>query len=368
MASEQPLPLTELHYQLTDATVSIENLVANPALFHNFTLLSPKPATIRTTEQQALWLLVKVRNPYPFSWQAVLSYHFLPADRVSFYKVAKDQPKAELLSHTGSDFSFTQRQLPLHSFSQPIQLDAEEQALFIVRLQDAALLGTELTLASLPQLLVASQRQLFYDSAVKGALFVLIFLTFLRGLQLKQRALLALAGFYAAFGVVLGTLNGMAFSLLWPDNPEFNPVMLYISVGLALVFITLFNRYSLPASSRAYALHLNSICLLPALALLFSPLYATGSVKLQLLFICVTLILAVTVLQALYISLTNSAHASSRFSLLAAAATLNLLLVQTRYLSNFAQWLNVGIFLLLAISATLLFSLSKHSASATEQH
>ncbi|GHG72432.1 hypothetical protein GCM10010919_24700 [Alishewanella longhuensis] len=363
LALSQQLPLAqpELHYQITEATLTIESLVSNPALLHNFSELTPQQATIRTTEQQTVWLLAKVTNPYPEALSAVLSYHFLPADKVSFYKLARDLPSAELLGHMGSDLPFAERPLPLHSFSQPIQLAPTEQATFLLRLQDAALLGTELTLAPLPQLLRDSQRQLAYDNVVNGVLLLLVLLACYRGLQQRQFALYPLAGFYLAFLLVLNTLNGMGFSLLWPENPELNPVLLYISVGITLVFLTLFNRATLADKSGRFALYINTGCLLIALTLLFSPLYADGPLKLKLLFSCVSFILAATVLQALYTSLTSNLRYSSRFSLLAAAATLNLLLVQTRYLSSFAHWLNAGLFILLALSAVLLLSIPKHT-------
>lgn len=365
LSQQLPLPAPELHYQITDAALTVENLVADPALLHNFSPLTPKQATIRTTEQQAVWILAKMNNPYPEALAAVLSYHFLPADKVSMYKLARDLPSAELLGHMGSDLPFAERPLPLHSFSQPIKLQNAEQATFLLRLQDAALLGTEVSITPLPQLLLASQRQLAYDNIINGSLLLLVLLAFYRGAQQRQSALYPLAGFYLMFLLVLNTLNGMAFSLLWPENPELNPVLLYISVGATLVFLTLFNRATLPDNAGHFARYTNTGCLLVALALLFSPLYAGGPLMLKLLFSCVSFILAATVLQALYTSLTSNLHYSSRFSLLATMATLNLLLVQTRYLSSFASWLNVGLFMLIVISAVLLLSIPKQTAATS---
>lgn len=364
LSQQLPIPQPELYFQVTDAALTVESLIADPALLHNFNALTPKQATIRTTEQQAIWLLAKVANPYPETLNAVLSYHFLPADKVSFYKLARDFPNAELLGHMGADFPFAERPFPLHSFSQPIRLERAEHATFLLRLQDAALLGTELTVASLPQLLLDSQRQLTYDNLVNGALLLLVLLAGYRGFQQQQAALYPLAGFYLTFLLVLNTLNGMAFSLLWPDNPELNPVLLYISVGITLVFLTLYNRTTLAAHAGRFARYMNTCCLLIALALLFSPLYADGPLKLKLLFSCVSFILGATVIQALYTSLTSNFQYSSRFSLLAATATLNLLLVQTRYLSSFAQWLNAGLFMLLAFSAVVLLSIPKNTQNS----
>lgn len=362
LSQQLPLPAPELHYQITDAALTVENLVADPALLHNFSPLTPKQTTMRTTNQQAVWLLVKINNPYPEALAAVLSYHFLPADRVSLYQLARDLLGAELLGHMGSDLPFAERPLPLPSFSQPIKLERAEQATFLLRLQDAALLGTELSVTSLPQLLLASQRQLAQDNVINGSLLLLVLVALYLGVQQRQAALFALAGFYLTFLLVLNTLNGMAFSLLWPENPELNPVLLYIGVGMTLVFLTLFNRTTLPEHAGCFARYANTACLLVALALLFSPLYADGPLRLKLLFSCVSLVLAATVLQALYTSLTSNLRYSLRFSLLAATATLNLLLVQTRYLSSVAAWLNTGLFILIVLNAMFLLSIPKQAS------
>lgn len=363
LSQQLPIPQAELYYQLSDAEVTIASLTANPALLHNFSPLLQQ-TTLRTNEQQALWLQAKITNPYPEALDAVISYHFLPADRVSFYKLDQDAPSATLLGHMGSDFPFAERPLPLNIFSQPIRLAAGEQATFLLRLQDAALLGTELSITTLPQLLLDHQQQLTNNNLVNGALLLLVLLAAYRGLQQQQNALYALAGFYLTFLLVLNTLNGIGFSLLWPENPEFNPVLLYISVGLALVFLTLFNRSTLPNHAGRFARYSNTGCLLVALALLFSPLYADGALKLKLLFSAVSIILTATVLQAIYTSLTSIIRYSSRFSLLAAAATLSLLLVQTHYLSSFVYWSNVGLFLLISVSAILLLNLPKTETSS----
>ncbi len=366
LSQQLPIPQPELYHQLSDAELTVESLTANPALLHNFSPLSSKQTTLRTTQKQALWLQAKITNPYPEPLDAVISYHFLPADRVSFYKLDQNAPSATLLGQMGSDFPFAERPLPLNIFSQPVRLAAGEQATFLVRLQDAALLGTELSITTLPQLLLDHQQQLTNNNLVNGALLLLVLLAGYRGLQQRQSALYPLAGFYLAFLLVLNTLNGIAFSLLWPENPELNPVLLYISVGLSLVFLTLFNRVTLPNTVGRFARYSNTGCLLVALALLFSPLYADGALKLKLLFSSVSIILATTVLQALYTSLTSNIRCSSRFSLLAAAATLSLLLVQTHYLSSFAYWSNAGLFLLITFSAMLLLNIPKEENSRAD--
>lgn len=360
-AKLEPVRLTSLHYQLLDAAITVDNLVSDPALFHNFKPLNASQSTLRTSEHQALWLMVKLTNTLPDSWEAILSYHFLPADRVSFYQLATDLPTAVHLGDTGSDLPFVERALPLLSFSQPITLAQGEQGTYLVRLQDAALLGTELTVASLPALLVAQQQQTLLASMIHGALIMLIALALCRAWQQQQPALIFMASFYVAFSLILGTLNGLAFSLLWPLNPEINPVILYIGVGLALVLLTLFHRVSMPTPISRYAAYLNTFCLFLALALLFSPLYANGKLKLTLLFICLTIVLAISVLQAIFTSLTSHVRYSSRFSLLSALATLNLLLVQTRYLSHKVYWLDMGLLILLCGSAMVLLAIPKRT-------
>ena len=91
-----------------------------------------------------------------------------------------------------------------------------------------------------------------------------------------------------------------------------------------------------------------------ALLLLFSPLYADGELKLKLLFSCVSLTLSLCIIQALLVSLTTNLAGAPRYALLSTLATLCLLLVQARHLAGFADWLNPGLLLLVAITALAL--------------
>ncbi len=356
---QQPYRINAIQYQLTTADMSASELVAEPALFHKFTPLTPTQNRFRVTEAQALWLLVRFSNPYPEPWEAIISYPFLPVDKISFYRIETDRPSVTLLSRTGSTFPFVERPLPLRSFSQPLRLGIGEHVSLLIKLEDAALLSTELRLSSLTPLLAQSQQQLQYDSLVAGAMLLFIVLAILRGYQQRQAALFHLAGFYVGFLLVLATLNGQAFSTLWPLYPEMNPVFIYISIGFCLVCLTLFNRFSLLRQVGRVALLLNALSLFFGMALLFSPLFASGPLKLKLLFLCLTLVLSITLLQALFVSLTTTIRYTPRFALLAAAATLQLLLVQIHYLAPFANWMHLGVLLLLSVSIMLLLSIPK---------
>jgi len=350
---KKPHRLTQVYYQVTSAELSASDLVANPAYFHNFGALTPGQATIRTTEQQAVWLLLKISNPHSDTWQALLSYHFLPADYVDFYRLDLTLPAAKLLAKTGNALPFPERPYAVSSYSLPLTFNANEQIVVLIKLQDAALLGTELTIAPIPLLIQQVMHSQILDGIIIGIILVLMVLACCHAKQ--QPAFYALAAFYLAFAVSLATMNGMAFSLLWPLYPEINQVMLYISTGAVLFFLCVFNRYSLLKSAKRYALRINRAAALLALILLFSPLFANGPQKLQLLFICVPLVLSINLLQALIISLVSHKPQVARYMLLIVVASLSLLLAQARHLSGLILWLNAALLLLLALSTVLLY-------------
>lgn len=351
---QQSISLTNLQYQITDATVEADQLVRDPAMFHNFRIYAGSRPTIRLSEQQVLWILVKVDNPYQESWEALLYYPFLPADRVSFYQLKPDIPSVRLLTKTGSLLPYSERAMPLRGFSQPIQLKAAEQGDYLLRVQDAALLGTELRIGTLPALIAEEQYQLFSDALLTGALLLLVIFTLVMAKIRRNTAYISLALFYLSFTLVLGVLNGLAFQLLWPVYPELNPVMLYIGVGLCLLAIAHYCRQTLLRQSGSLALLLNVLAITFALLLLFSPLYADGELKLQLLFSCVSIILSLCIIQALVVSLTSNLASAPQYALLITLATLCLILVQTRYLAGFADWLTSGLLLLVTITAIVL--------------
>lgn len=349
----KPHRLSQVYYQITSAELSASELVENPAYFHNFGALTPGQATIRTTEQQAVWLLLKISNPHNDNWQALLSYHFLPADYVDFYQVDLTLPAAKILAKTGSALPFPERPYAVSSYSQPLTFSANEQIVVLIKLQDAALLGTELTIAPIPVLLQSVMHSQILDGIIIGVILVLMVLACCHAQ--RQPAFYALAAFYLTFSVLLTAMNGMAFNLLWPLYPEINQVMLYISTGSALFFLCAFNRYSLLKSAKRYALRINRGAALLALILLFSPLFASGAQKLQLLFICVPLVLSINLLQALITSLVSHRPHVARYMLLIVVAAFSLLLVQARHLSGLILWLNTALLVLLTLSSMLLY-------------
>ncbi|MFN3710029.1 MAG: 7TM diverse intracellular signaling domain-containing protein [Alishewanella aestuarii] len=362
-AIEQPLAeqllqrsivVPKVQYQITAVELSAEELVRDRALFHQFNDLPAGKATLRVTAQQALWLLVQLNNPFPETWQAWLHYPFLPADRLSFYQLQPEIPSAQLLGKTGSLLPYSERALPVRGYVQSISLEANGSATLLLKIQDASLLGTELRLASLPILLAEAQQQLLEDALLSGVLLLLVLTTLYCSWLQRNTALCFLAGFYLSFALVLGILNGLAFNQLWPFYPELNPVILYIAVGSCLLCLTLFSRRSLLQYAGPRARQLNMLAAAAALLLIFSPLFASGPLKLQLLFVSVSIALSIIIIQAIYISLTTELKAAPRYALLATLGTFCLLFVQTRYLSGFAEWLNLAIFLLLVSSALLL--------------
>ncbi|EIW88992.1 response regulator receiver domain protein (CheY-) [Alishewanella agri BL06] len=365
LAQEQPAPQAEqllqqalllgnLQYQITPASTTAEQLVRDPAQFHSFRPLSGRQATLRLNEQQVLWLLIKVSNPYPESWQAMLYYPFLPADRISFYQLQPEIPSVKLLGKSGSLLPYSERALPLRGYSQPIQFKANEQHSYLLQIQDAALLGTQVKLGTLPILMAEEQQQLVGEALLTGALLLLVIFTLAIARAHRNPAYISLALFYLCFALVLSVLNGLGFSLLWPTYPELNPVLLYISVGLCLLALTHYCRLTLLRQSGSWARLLNALATASALLLLFSPLYADGELKLKLLFSCVSLTLSLCIIQALLVSLTTNLAGAPRYALLSTLATLCLLLVQARHLAGFADWLNPGLLLLVAITALAL--------------
>lgn len=350
----QSLPLTKVQYQLTAAGLEASALVRDPALFHNFRPLPANKRSLRLGEDQSLWLLIKVENPYSQPWDALLYYPFLPADRLSFYQLQPEVPAVHFLGKTGSLLPYSERALPLRGYSQPVQLAAGGEASYLLRLQDAALLSTELKLGTLPVLLAEEQQQIIGDALLSGALLLLVVFTLAVARARRSWAYVSLAGFYLGFNLVTSVLNGQAFSLLWPRYPELNPVMLYISVGLCLLALTAYCRLTLLQQAGRWSRILNSLAMLSALILLFSPLFADGELKLQLLFSCVSVSLSLCIIQALLVSLSTTLVSAPRYAVLSTLAALCLLLVQARHLAGFAEWLNPGLFLLLIVTALVL--------------
>ncbi len=352
--------LQQLYYLTTPATLTLDELLADPAYHHSFRLLS-KQQKVLFQEHQAVWLFARLSNSSSRTLRSILEYDFPLADKIEIYQVDRQNQDVRLLSRSGNAYPYSERALPYRSFAVPLSLKPASETDIFIKVQDAAVVPSEVLLWQHEHFMAAKQQQALLDGVLQGILILLALYNLMLFARQQQVHYLYYCGFFASFALVVAILNGMAFALLWPDYPEINQSILYIAVGACLLCLNLFMRFGLTNLTGSWWYRCSQISSFSALLLLFSPLFASGQFRLQLLFIAISWVLGSNLLLALRVSLTGAAQAKSFIwaCVLTLISALLLTLNQAGYLHGGINWAYILFSLVLLSLALTSFTLYK---------
>ncbi|HEX5793162.1 MAG TPA: EAL domain-containing protein, partial [Rheinheimera sp.] len=352
--------LRQVYFQITPANTTLDDLLADPLYHHSFRLLTPAQRLL-FSEHEAVWLFARLHNGTNRSIHSILEYDFPLADKIEIYQVDRQHQDVRLLSRSGNDYPFSERALPYRSFAVNLPLRPAEETDVFIKVQDAAVIPSELRLWRTEHFTATKQRQAMLDGLLQGFLLLLALYNLILLAQSQARHYLYFAGFFISFALTIAVLNGMAFALLWPGYPEINQAILYIVAGANLLCLNLFVRYAvqtLPGAGWHLTNHISSFI---ALLLLFSPLFAGGQLRLYILLFAVCWVLGTHLLLAFRLSLHGQAQARSFvwacvFTLICA---LLLTLNQAGYLHADFNWSYILFSLVLLCLALTSFNLHK---------
>lgn len=358
--------LQQVYFQLTPASTSVDDLLADPQYYHSFRPLGPQQQLFFNAPD-AVWLFARIENPASRAIEAVIEYDFPLADKIEIYQVNRQNQDFSLLSRTGNDYPYRERPLPVRSFAISLSLSANEAVDLYFKVQDAAVVPTELLIWQYDNFIGVKQRQAMVDGVLVGFLLLLTLYNVLLYARGKVVHYLYYAGFFLSFAMVVAVLNGMAFALLWPDYPEVNQAILYISAGSSLLCLNMVVRYAIQSRFGFWWQSCSYTSNAMALLLLFSPLFADGQLRLYLLFFTVSWVLGANLLVALRIS--TQKHPPSQVRgvvwscLFILFSALLLTLNQSGYLQADIHWSYIMFALLLLGLAVTAFTLFQFKLS-----
>jgi diguanylate cyclase (GGDEF)-like protein/PAS domain S-box-containing protein len=357
--------LKQLYFQVTPASLTLDDMLADPAYHHSFRLLTPAQRVL-FTEQQAVWLFARLHNDSHRSVATILEYDFPLADKIEIYQINRQSQDVRLISRSGNDYPFSERVLPYRSFAVPLTLAAQSETDIYLKVQDAAIVPSELLLWHEEHFIATKQQQAMLDGLLQGILLLLALYNLMLLARSKQLHYLYYAGFFISFALVIAILNGMAFEVLWPGYPEINQAILYIAVGAGLLCLNLFVHYTVHHISAFWWRCCSYVSSATALLLLFSPLFAGGQLRLQLLFFAIFWVLGSNLVLAVKLSLQGRSQARTFvwaciFTLFAA---LLLTLNQAGYLHADFNWSYLLFSLVLLCLALTSFNLHKFQLAA----
>lgn len=366
-----PLPsrqsLQQLYVQITPASLTLDDMLADPAYHHSFHLLGPNQKVLFSA-QQAVWLFARLENSHHRNVQAILEYDFPLADKIEIYQLSRQSQDVRVLTRSGTDYPFSERMLPYRSFAATLTLPPQTETDIYIKIQDAAMVPSELLLWREAHFIATKQQQAMLDGALQGVLLLLAAYNLLLFARSRQRHYLYYCGFFISFALVIAILNGMAFEVLWPGYPEINQAVLYIAVGTGLLCLNLFVHYTVQRTVGSWWRYCSYISSAMALLLLFSPLFAGGQLRLQLLFAAIIWVLGSNLALALTLGLQGLRLARTFVwaCILTLFAALLLTLNQAGYLHADFNWPYLLFSLVLLCLALTSFNLHKFKL-ATER-
>ncbi|MDX1679013.1 7TM-DISM domain-containing protein, partial [Arsukibacterium sp.] len=360
--------LYHLYYLKTAANLALEDILADPAYTHSF-LPVQGDKRILISDHKPVWFKARLRNSSKQAVTWLLEYNFPMVDKLEVYQVDLASKDIELLNRTGNDYPFSERALPYRGYITELHFAAEQEFDLYLRVEDAAIIPSDITLWQPTALISVQQVNAIFDGVLTGILLLLALHSFIMFNQRRQMQRLYQGLFFCCFAMVLAILSGLAFPLLWPDNPAVNLAILYIFSGLSLLCLNLFIRARLeqPLSFLWHKVHMFNNLL--ALCLLFSPLLIGGEGRFWLLLGSIIMIIISNILLTLHYAVAGQKSARSLalacFFLLLSAAILTM--AQLGYFKQLLEWHYLTLLLILLCMTVIHFSLDHIHAGLTAE-
>ncbi|WP_019677751.1 diguanylate cyclase domain-containing protein [Arsukibacterium perlucidum] len=358
-----------LYYLSTTSDTTLDDILADPAYTHSFQPVRTDKR-ILLSDNNPVWFKARLRSTSKLASSWLLEYNFPMVDKLEIYQVDRASKDIELLNRTGNDYPFNERALPYRGYVTELNIGPEQEFDLYLRVMDAAIIPSDITLWQPGAFIKVQQGNAIFDGVLTAILLMLALHSFIMFNQLRQRQRLYQGLFFVCFAMVLAILNGLAFPLLWPDNPAINLAVLYIFAGLALLCLNLFIRARLeqPLSFFWHKVHIFNNLL--TLCLLFSPLLIGGEWRFWLLMGSIIVVISSNILLTLHYAIARQKSARSLalacFFLLMSAAILTM--AQLGYFKQLLEWHYLTLLLILLCMTVIHFSMDYIHAEQTTDH
>lgn len=357
-----------LYYQALSPTVSVEDIIFEPAYHHGFVPVDLPNQSLRAYPE-AIWFFSRVHHVGPKPQQYILNYESVNADRVEFYTFDRQTHELNLLNRAGTELPFSERQIQSRAFAVILPFKADQELDILIKVQDGAVIPTDLSLWSAAEFGSRQLEDQLGDGIILGLLMVMALYNLMLFINIRESLYFLFAGFFFNFSLVIAVLNGTGFALVWPDYPELNTAIFYVAAGACMLFLTalthtIVNRH-LPSPHR-WILWLS---LGTSSFLLFSPLYVPRSMQLDVLLLVVSQVMLTNLVRAIGYGFSGLVLART-FALgwmLFFVASMVLILTELGYLSGNHLWQYLLVLAVICSMLLMSYSLAQRLQIATEQ-
>ena len=185
-----------------------------------------------------LWLRFSV--PSMPANRALLEIRYPQLDDITFYLLKNGQVTEQAV--TGDRHPFDQRPIAHRHFLFPFQVSPGDSYEIVLRVKTQGAMQVPMRIwtpaAFFEQVSITDQLHSVYYGILLSVLFFNLFIF----LALRERMYLLYVLTTAGYLLLISTLNGTAFHLLWPGLPELQNQAMMILVPTAVIFTLLFSR------------------------------------------------------------------------------------------------------------------------------
>ncbi|WP_150911399.1 EAL domain-containing protein [Marinobacter halotolerans] len=172
--------------------------------------------------------------------RALLEIRYPQLDDITFYLLENGQLSKQVV--TGDHHPFNQRPVIHRHFLFPFQAGPDDRYEIVLRVKTQGAMQVPMRIwtpaAFFEQVSITDQLHSVYYGIMLSVLFFNLFIF----LALRERMYLLYVLTTAGYLLLISTLNGTAFHLLWPGLPELQNQAMMILVPTAVIFTLLFSR------------------------------------------------------------------------------------------------------------------------------
>ena len=241
----------------------------------------------------AWWLRISIANRESVDRHVMLREDYPLIDYLDLW--APDRDGGWRHTATGDRTPFSTREFAHRDFIFELDLPAQSERTFYVRGASGGPVDLNFALYEAHSLIAALSREQLAYGVYYGGFLVLVLYNFFIFLIVRDRAFFYYLLYATSYGLYFAIHNGLAFELLWPNDPAWGNQSLLVMLALTLIFGLQFTRSFLDTAGFTpkldkLALGLQGLASLGLAASFFAP-YALLILPLSLLTVIVTILI-----------------------------------------------------------------------------
>lgn len=205
-----------------------------------------------------VWIAFQLRAGPSKAGHYYLELGYSQLDSITVYGLA--QNSMEHLFSAGDSYFFKQRPIVHRHFLFPLELQEEQTNTVFLRIETTGAMQLPLTVWTRGGFWFHDQGRLLLQAIYVGLILVMLIYNLFLYLSTRERVYLYYILSISSIAVMLITLTGLGFQMLWPNTPSFNSVATPLFITLATIFSARFTDdflslpSQLPWASRAIRL------------------------------------------------------------------------------------------------------------------